>query len=384
MTTEYEDRQMTEGDSEVPSLADREFMVQREDINLENISPTEYFRSKDEITGFAEDFSYKEISKLSSSCTENDSNLLDIFLKAVIADEQVEIANKKYAKECEAYEEARVNSKKLWSLVEEKARIVANVIEMSKKEIGDAIKNMERLETERSNIEKEMKAKEQAAIDAKEKSESELRRANEMMALAEINFESAQEALAKAIAQEEIAKEEVKRAHELVEEKRNKFKTHKKTLKDTEKYAKEEIEKADHLVKGAIDASYELEVKAAAEIKTAKKEKDVVEKNCKDYDEVVNKEESKMLVAESVAKRAREYRESIAAEAQEAGTKLSTKSKHDDLRKDFDRQKHTKKQIMLEPVESCIAGENDIGECAAKNNLRARLNFLKSMNPENE
>merc|ERR1712060_332604 len=150
------------------------------------------------------------------------------------------------------------------------------------------------------NIEKEMKLKEQRAYEDKEKSESELRRAEEMMALSEIHLEAATEALEKAIVQEKKAKEEIVESRKIVEEKKCQFKIKKKILRETEKYAKEEIEKADKCVKDSIDASYEMEVKAAADIKTAKKENDIMEKNGMEYDTVVQKEELKMLVAESV------------------------------------------------------------------------------------
>jgi len=373
-----------EGDTLIEKLSSSESIMKNEK-SPENINN---FKSKDEITNFAEDFSFKALSNLSSGNSENDSNLLDIFLKALVASEQVEIANTKYEIEHQSYEEARSNSKRLWTIVEEKAQNVSNVIQVSKKNIGEAIKNMEAQENQRTNIEKEMKLKEQRVYEDKEKSESELRRAEEMMALSEIHLEAATEALEKAIAQKKKAKEEIFESRKIVEEKKCQFKIKKKILRETEKYAKEEIEKADKYVKYSIDASYELEVKAASDIKAAKKEKDIMEKNGVEYDTVVQKEELKMLVAESVYKRALGYRKSIASEAHEAQMKLTVSKANKDKEIEISEEKKSHEKVEVEVNSTSSKSSNvdssDLGENEAKNNLRARLNLLKSMNPANE
>ena len=103
--------------------------------------------SKDEIQDLAENMSFQELSSIAHS----DPKLLDIFLSAVVAEEQADIAKSKNEGVKRSLDVVQKKSDDLWSTVEQKKKIVAYIIDIDKKAIGEAIKNIESLEQARNS-----------------------------------------------------------------------------------------------------------------------------------------------------------------------------------------------------------------------------------------
>lgn len=352
-------------------------------------SSSEY--SKDEIQGMAEEMSFQELSSLAHT----DPKMLDIFLSAVVAEEQADIATSKNDKAKNTFDEARGRSEELWSVVEQKKKIVSHIIVVSKKAIGEAIKNMEALEQVRNSTEEQMNFEVQFATEAKQNAEADLRRANEIMAMAEIRAEKAAEALKKALEERDAANCEVQKAKGLIKGADFQLKVNEDHVMAKKQKAEEKIGVADLALKEAIENSFKLEVKSAAEIEEAKDEKTKAEMEATEYNEVLESATTAYTLAYNVAKRATAYRQQVMVEACTVAARLKNKDDQLTIAEEMLVETQQDKKAAAADTTSVASSkpqiEDDIdGGChpleenEVMASLLARLDAINQLNPANE
>jgi len=342
--------------------------------------------SKDEIQDLAENMSFQELSSIAHS----DPKLLDIFLSAVVAEEQADIAKSKNEGVKRSLDVVQKKSDDLWSTVEQKKKIVAYIIDISKKAIGEAIKNMESLEQARNSTEEQMKFEVQSAEDAKSNAEADLRRANEIMATAEIRAEKAAEALKRAQEEKEAADAEVEKATGLIKGADYQLKVNDDHVRATKEKSEREIGAAEEALKEAIESSFRLETKSAAEIEEAKNDKTNTENEANEYNKVLESKKQEYVLAESVAKRAYDYRKEVMAEACKVASTLQNKdaniSAAEEMLVETQANKSDPQSVSSSniPIDEDSPSDTPLEENEVMASLLARLDAIQQLNPANE
>jgi len=275
--------------------------------------------------------------------------------------------------------------------VEQKQKIVAYIIDISKKAIGEAIKNMETLEQDRNSTEETMKYEVHFATEEKHKAEADLRRANEIMAMADIRAEKAAEVLKKALEEKEVADAEVQKAKGLIKGAEYQLKMNDDQLCSTKEKSDKEIGAAEQALKEAIENSFKLEVKSAAEIEEAKMEKMNAEEEATEYNKILEAKKEDYSLSQTVAKRALDFRKEVMVEACTVASTLQKKDENISFAEEMLVQTQVKKsdaQIFPKsntqmdensPTDSGLLEENEVMA-----SLLARLDAIQQLNPANE
>lgn len=338
--------------------------------------------SKAEIQDLAEAMSFQELSSLA----DTDPKMLDIFLSAVVAEEQADIAKSKNEKSKRSLDAVQSKSNDLWSTVEQKKKVVAHIIDESKKAIGEAIENMEALEQVRNSTDLQMKSEMQAAIEAKQNSEADLRRANEIMAMSEIKAEKAAEALKKAIEERDEANADVEKARSLIKGADFQLKVNEENVVSTKENVETQISLADIALKDAIESSFELEVKSAAEIEESKMVKSDAEAEATQYDEVLELKKAAFSLSNNVATRALSHKQQVMVEACTLAATLQKKVNSVSIAEEMLVETQVEKVESVPSSTLQIEKDSDVPleENEVMSSLLARLDAIKLLNPANE
>jgi len=345
--------------------------------------------SKDDIQGLAENMSFQELSSIANS----DPKLLDIFLSAVVAEEQADIAKSKNDVVKRSLDVVRKKSEDLWCTVEQKQKIVSYIIDISKKAIGEAIKNMETLEQARNSVEETMKYEIHFATEEKQKSDADLRRANEIMAMADMRAEKAAESLKKALEEKKAADAEVQKAIGLIKGAEYQLKVNEDFVNSTKEKAEKEIGAAEEALKDAIENSFKLEVKSAAEIEEAKMEKANAEEEATEYNKVLEDKEEGHALSENVAKRAMDYRKQVMLDACAVASTLKKKDENILFAEEMlvatqmnknDVQSDSSASNSPQIEENSSIDSSPLEENEVMASLLARLDAIQQLNPANE